>query len=421
MHTAQETAARLVAEVMGGASLAHSRTFAELADAGENAGMIRDLTLGTLRHLGRQRALLGLLAPRGVSEPLLAALLWVTLYQLQHTRATPYTVVDQAVTAARGLGHARSAGFVNAVLRRFLRERDALTTAAQVTPEGRWSHPGWWIERLRARVPGRADAILAAGLTHPPMTLRVNRRRGTPQAYADRARVAGIETRSVGPDALLLPVPLPVRRLPGYEEGLVSVQDAGAQWAARLLDAGDGMRVLDACAAPGGKSAHILETADVDLLALDLDDNRLTQVRRTLDRLGLRAACHAADARDLSAWWDGRPFDRILLDAPCSASGIVRRHPDARWLRRSEDLPGLAGTQADLLEALWQVLAPGGKLLYATCSVFAEENDDVVDAFLARRTDALRLPPGDLAASGGHLDPGDAHDGFFYALIGKKV
>lgn len=413
MKDAQRTAAGRVAEVISGHSLAYA--------AGESDAMVRDLTYGTLRHLGTQRVILRLLAPRGVTEPGLEALLSVGLYQLQHTRAAPYTIVDQAVAAARAMGFERAAAFVNAALRRFLRERDQLVAQAQQEPEGRWSHPAWWIDRLRAEYPDAADTILAAGLSHPPMAIRPNLRRTTLPDYRQRLAAEGIESVDVAPAALLLPKPVPVRRLPGFPEGLVSVQDAGAQWATKVLAPGDGMRVLDACAAPGGKAAHLLESADVHLTALDADPSRLDDARRNFDRLGLEARCIAADAARVRDWWDGEPFQRVLLDAPCSGSGIVRRHPDARWLRRPGDIASFAATQRALLAALWQVLEPGGTLLYVTCSVFREENAGVVDAFLRGRDDARRLPAIGLPSADGRLLPDAQHDGFYYALLGKRV
>jgi 16S rRNA (cytosine967-C5)-methyltransferase len=413
LKDAQRTAAGRIAEVLAGHSLAYA--------AGESDALVRDLTYGTLRHLGTQRALLRALAPRGVTEPGLEALLCVGLYQLQHTRAGQHTVVDQAVAAARAMGFERAAAFVNAALRRFLRERDPLLAEARRDPEGRWSHPAWWIDRLRTEYADEAETILVAGLSHPPMAVRPNLRRTTLAHYRERLAAEGIESVDIAPAALLLPKPVPVRRLPGFQEGLVSVQDAGAQWAARLLAPADGMRVLDACAAPGGKAAHLLETADIRLTALDADPSRLDDARRNFDRLGLEARCIAADAERVPDWWDGDPFQRVLLDAPCSASGIVRRHPDARWLRRPGDIGTFAATQRRLLSALWQVLEPGGTLLYVTCSVFRDENAGVVDAFLRGRDDARRLPPTGLPSADGRLLPDAGHDGFYYALLGKRV
>ena len=347
-------------------------------------------------------------------------------------RYAPHTLVNQAVDAAKQRARA-SASFVNAVLRRFLREQAAQVAAALADPLARHNHPRWWIERLQADWPAHWEALLAANNGRPPMTLRVNARRGTPEAYVRRLAEAGLEGRVAGPQAVVLAQPTAVQRLPGFAAGDVSVQDAAAQLAAPLL-IGDGLpagaRVLDACAAPGGKTAHLLELADLDVTALDSDPNRLARVRDTLDRVGQRATLVAADARDTAAWSQGRPFDAILLDAPCSASGIVRRHPDVRWLRRPTDIPTLAALQGELLDALWPLLQPGGRLVYCTCSVFQAEGRQVIDAFLQRQTGASvasdrpspghLLPLTDNPGEGHALHPGASPDGFFYALLTKS-
>ena len=254
---------------------------------------------------------------------------------------------------------------------------------------------------------------------HPPMCLRVNRRRVQPEAYLAQLAAAGLAARHIADCALLLEKPVPTARLPGFAEGLVSVQDAGAQHCARLLDLAPGQRVLDACAAPGGKCAHILESADVEVTALDADASRAARIAPGLARLGLVANVRAADCTALDAWWDGRAFDRVLADVPCTGSGVARRHPDIKWLRRAGDVRGFARRQAAVLDALWRVLAPGGKLLYVTCSVFREENDAVLQAFGARTPRARRgrLPEG--AAE--HLLPCAEHDGFFYGLLEKAA
>ena len=416
------------------------------------------LAFHALRVLGSACAVRRLLAPR-TPPPQVDALLTTALALLwpaEPGAALPYpehTLVDQAVAAARRRTPA-AAGFVNAVLRRFLREREALSVAAQREPEGAYNHPRWWIAQLQRDWPQHWRAILRAANRRAPMTLRVNARRVDADAYVRRLAAAGRVAAVVGPHAVVLAEPCPVTELPGFDAGDVSVQDAAAQLAAPLLlGAGlpAGARVLDACAAPGGKTAHLLELADLDLLALDHDALRLARVRETLERLGLHARAQAADAADPAAWWDGEPFDAILLDAPCTASGIVRRHPDIRWLRRPGDVATLARQQARLLDALWPLLKPGGRLLYATCSVFRAEGQAQIDAFLQRPAGraARRDPasPGHLlpladnarqgmpASPGGALPaaspggPGPAHglrdlaaadpDGFFYALLNK--
>jgi 16S rRNA (cytosine967-C5)-methyltransferase len=398
---------------------------------------VQALTFNALRQLGATLQVLRGLAPKAPA-PRIEALLCVALALLwpaQRPAYASHTLVDQAVGAVRRRTPA-AAAFVNAVLRRFMREREARVVAALQSPVATWNHPAWWIEQLQRDWPDHWPALLAAANQHPPMTLRVNRRRGSGADYQRRLAAQGQPARllddpAFGGQAVVLAQPCPVDALPGFADGDVSVQDASAQRAALLLlaDAGlrPGARVLDACAAPGGKTAHLLELAELDLLALDSDARRLARVGDTLRRLRLQAELKAGDAGQPAAWWDGRPFDAILLDAPCSGSGIVRRHPDIRWLRRPGDLPALAALQTRLLDALWPLLKPGGRLLYATCSVFKCEGQAQTDAFLQRHgAAAAALHP----ASPGHLltvpdNHSEAvssellHDGFYLALIRK--
>jgi 16S rRNA (cytosine967-C5)-methyltransferase len=391
------------------------------------------LSFHAMRWLGAAQVLRALLVPKAPA-PALDALLLTALALLWPAGGRPYaahTVVDEAVAAARRRGP-RAAPFVNAVLRRFLRECGTLVEVARRDECAAYNHPLWWIERLRSDWPAETPRLLEADQQHPPMTLRVNARRADAQAVLQRLQAVGIDAVATAAHTVVLLTPRPVQALPGFAEGLLSVQDAAAQRAAPLLLEGlprapQGVpRVLDACAAPGGKTAHLLELADLDLLALDIDARRLDRVGATLDRLGLHAERRVGDAARPQDWWDGRPFDAILLDAPCSASGVVRRHPDVRWLRRAGDIDALARTQARLLDALWPLLRPGGRLLYCTCSVFRAEGQDQIDAFLQRCSEPRpRLDP----ASPGHLLPlpdneSDAAgvapaDGFFYALLHK--
>jgi 16S rRNA (cytosine967-C5)-methyltransferase len=416
MREVQAAAAGLVSSVMAGRSVTELQL-----TTGPSAGpLLREITMGTLRRLGTLRAVAGALAKRPFEDRRLEALLCVAVYQILHTRAAAHAVVHEAVGASRDIGLDHAAGFVNAALRRFLRERTALVANAEAGVEGHWNHPAWWVDRLRRDFPSEAEAVLRVAQEHPPMALRVNARRINASVYLERLAAADIGASQAGPAGILLVQPQPTRSLPGFDEGLVSVQDLGAQWAAPLLDLHDGMRVLDACAAPGGKTAHILETADVAVTALDSDEQRLGTAARNLERLGLAADLRCARAERVDDWWDGRLYQRILLDAPCSASGIVRRHADARWLRRPEDIEVFARQQGRLLDALWQVLAPDGKLLYVTCSVFAEENADVVRDWLARTPDAHPLDLPGFPGTGGVLLPSPGHDGFFYALLHRR-
>lgn len=397
---------------------------------------VQALTFHVLRHLALARALVDRLAdrrPEPLAQALLASAVSLLVAPADGVRYAPHTVVNQTVEAARHQRRLeRQAGFINACLRRLLREHEALMAGVAADPEARHHHPRWWIDRVRQDHPDHWAAVLQASQEPGPMTLRVNRRRIDRERYRQQLEQAGMAALPTGEDGLVLERPCAVEVLPGWDAGWVSVQDAAAQMAAPLLLQGQTWgpqhRVLDACAAPGGKTAHLLEQADVELLALDADATRARRIDDTLQRLGLQARVQAADAADTAAWWDGRPFDAILLDAPCTASGIVRRHPDVRWLRRSSDVPALAAQQRRLLDALWPLLRPGGRLLYATCSVFRAEGEEQIEAFLARHTDARRHP------SAGHLLPGagrpegqfndnapGGHDGFFYARLDKPA
>jgi len=379
-----------------------------------------DICYGTLRRYGRSQAIVAALSRRaGTTDRLVEALLWCSLYALESGRYAEYTVVDQAARACVAMQRNGAKGYVNALLRNFLRAHARLEPQLAADEVSHHQHPKWWIERVRAAYPLAWDKVLAAGNTHPPMCLRVNVRRTSPQDYAARLAAEGIAASRPGPLAFLLEKPVPVDRLPGFSQGEVSVQDAGAQRAAGLLELQAGQRVLDACAAPGGKSAHILESADVELTALDADVARCASIERDQERLGLKARVRAADCTALDAWWDGVAFERILADVPCSASGVARRHPDIKWLRRDADIAVFAARQRRILEALWRTLAPGGRLLYVTCSIFPEENDAVVDAFTARTPGARRSPLA--AGAAAQLLPGAEHDGFFFARLEKLV
>ncbi len=366
---------------------------------------VLDLVFTTLHDHGRGDFLLGRLLEKPLKDKAARALLMIALARLERRPEEAHTLVDQAVTAA-GKPYK---GLINAVLRNFLRRRDELLAAADADEVAHWRHPQWWLDKLRCAYPDAWESIAAAGNSHPPLCLRVNVRRPLTEP---------IDGQLLGDSAILLAKPVPVERIPGFRDGRVSVQDWGAQQAARLLDVRYGMRVLDACAAPGGKTAHLLELADLDLTALELDLQRARRIAENLDRLGIKANVKVADASRPQDWWDGRAFDRILADVPCSASGVARRHPDIKWLRRAEDVAAFAQTQAAILDALWPLLAPGGKILYCTCSVFPEENGEQVRAFVARHPDARRLPTGSTDPEL-QLLPAATHDGFYYALLEK--
>ncbi len=383
---------------------------------GSGLAAAQSLAYGVLRNAGRLRLYLDSLCDRPLKPVTLSGFLLVGLYELEVGETPAYAVVNEAV-AAVAARYPQARGFVNAVLRNYQRRRVELEMAATMDPVARWNLPLWWLERLQTQYPDDLEAIVSAQDRHPPMTLRVNRRRGSVSEYLAKLEQAGIEARQSGDSALTLLRPVAVGLLPGFFDGLVSVQDLGAQFAAPCLCGAAGQRVLDACAAPGGKTGHLLELHDLELLALDSDVERLARVRENLDRLGLSATLRVGDAADPAVWWDGQAFDRILLDAPCTASGVVRRHPDGKWLKRPEDMQHLARQQRRLMDALWPLLKPAGTMLYATCSLFHEENADQVASFLARHPDASSEAVAGTRA--GQLLPNWEMDGFFYARILK--
>jgi 16S rRNA (cytosine967-C5)-methyltransferase len=420
-------AARAVALVNGGIALpqALTRVFEQTHPSPQARGAIQDIAYRTMRQLGMAENLLSQMTTKAPEPALLLGLLTCALSLLLHPADAEdgktyeaFTLVDQAVTAAAfdpETAHAK--GMVNAVLRRFLREREVLIKTAQTIPFAVWNYPGWWIDATKGAYPRNWQAILRAGNAMPPLTLRVNVRKTTVAAYLQTLAACGMAATQIGPFAVRLERPVPVAQIPGFTEGLVSVQDAAAQLAVPLMDVHAGMRVLDACAAPGGKTGHILESADVDLLALDSDANRITRIEENLRRLQLSATLMVGDASG-SSWWDGRQFDRILADVPCTASGIVRRHPDIRWLRRKGDALSLATLSAQILDNLWQMLRPDGKLLFVTCSVWPRESEAQAAAFAVRHN-AIRLEaPGQLLPT---ADMGKDHDGLFYALFQKPL
>jgi 16S rRNA (cytosine967-C5)-methyltransferase len=412
---------------------------ASVAEGGEPgqprlAAAAKDIAYTATRHLALIDAMLARLASRAPDPPV-AALLSVALGQLLAPRQAAHTVVDQAVQAAKAHSATRAAsGFVNAVLRSALRRMPTLRRELAGQPTVAFNAPHWWIDRLRSAHPSQFAQTLQLAQHPPPLVLRVNRRRTTVDAYLQRLHAEGIEAGQVGIDAVWLHVPRPVHDIPGFDAGDVSVQDAGAQLAAQYLQVEDGMRVLDACAAPGGKTAHLAEIADrLSIDAVELDPARTQRIEDNLTRLHARdhAAIRicVADATQPQSFAGG-PYARILLDAPCTASGIVRRHPDIPWLRRPADVVQLATQQARLLDALWPLLEPAGRLLYVVCSVFAEEGRQQVERFASRHADArpfalrgvgralLELLPTHAASWSGGLP--SIHDGFFFAMFEKS-
>jgi 16S rRNA (cytosine967-C5)-methyltransferase len=386
----------------------------------QERGALQDLCYGTLRYYSRLVCILDNLLERPMQDETLHSLLLVALYQLQYTKAGQHAIVDQAVRAAKS-SFPSAGGLVNAILRNFQRKQAALLATADLKEASRYAYQQWWIDALKSQYGEQTAVVLEAGNLHPPMTLRVNTRHTTATEYLELLAAQNMAVRMVEPQALILEHPLAVDKLPKFAQGWVSVQDAGAQYAAKMLDVHEGMRVLDACAAPGGKAAHLLESADIELVAVDKDEQRLERVRENFLRLQLKAQVVCGDAAMPENWWDGKVFQRILADVPCSASGVVCRHPDIKWLRRPDDIESFAIQQRQILESLWPLLAGDGKLLYATCSIFARENQQVIAAFLARHNDALRISLSAPGMTDGQLLPNEEHDGFFYALLQKQA
>ncbi|MBI6942043.1 16S rRNA (cytosine(967)-C(5))-methyltransferase RsmB [Pseudomonas putida] len=424
-------AARALAAVLSGKASLNSSLPAQLDKVDErDRGLTQDLAFGTARWQPR----LDLLAAQLLQKPFKAAdadvqaLLLVGLYQLFYTRIPAHAAIGETVGCADKLKKPWAKGLLNAVLRRAQREGEALLAGMERDPVVRTAHPRWLQKALKAFWPEQWEAICAANNAHPPMILRVNRRHHSRDAYLALLAEAGVGASACqySRDGIVLAEACDVRSLPGFAQGWVSVQDEAAQLCADLLELAPGQRVLDACCAPGGKTCHLLEaeTGLAHVVAIDLEAKRLTRVRENLDRLQLDAELIACDARDTASWWDGKPFQRILLDAPCSATGVIRRHPDIKLTRQADDISALAALQGELLDALWPTLEVGGMLLYATCSSLPTENTEVIEAFLTRTPGAREL---DLATEAGIRQPHGrqllaqegGHDGFYYAKLIK--
>ena len=415
MQTIQKLAAQTLDTVLSGRNL--TDTLAALwrqepALTGPQRAAIMDICYGSLRHYGWLRGALDSLLSKPLADPFIDRLLIISLYQLLYSQTAAYAVVDHAVHVATAHDDGRLKALVNAILRNFQRRRAELTATLKRESVAFWNHPDWWIGVVQQTWPRDWKQILTVANQHPPMTLRVNVRRTTPEAYLATLTATDMPATLHTSGAITLTKPVPVDKLPGFAEGVVSVQDAGAQLAASWLEVKDGMRVLDACAAPGGKTGHLLEIADLDLTAVDVDTARLARVSSNLARLGLSAQTVTGDAARPATWWDGKPFDRVLADVPCSASGVVRRHPDIKWTRRPTDAQTFARQQIGFLDALWALVVPGGKMLYATCSIFPAENRRQIDNFLTRHVNASLER--DI-----QLLPSEEHDGFYYALLCK--
>jgi 16S rRNA (cytosine967-C5)-methyltransferase len=424
---ARVEAARVIAHVMAGTNLDNALTRVDVeAITPQQMPMLRALCNGVLRDWSLLNALLSKMMEKPLNkEPELQALILGGLFQLRSMRVAQHAAVNETVEGVTLLGKDKLRGLVNAILRRYQREREALEAQLPTHPAKQYSYPSWLADQIQGDWPNW-PTILAAGNEQGPLTLRVNRRRMTRDAYLKELEAAGIAATAVpfADDAVTLAEAIPVEKIPLFSNGTVSVQDAAAQLAAELLQVEPGMRVLDACAAPGGKTAHLLEHYDhLDLLAMDHDPMRLKRVYDNLRRLDLDAPLVRGDATDTRDWWDHNKFDRILLDAPCSGSGVIRRHPDIKWLRRHTDIPQLAEMQLLMLNSLWPLLAPGGVLLYATCSILRMEGESVIKNFLKNQPAAKHSPIeaewGEGRSVGRRIAPGGAFDGFYYARLSK--
>jgi 16S rRNA (cytosine967-C5)-methyltransferase len=439
LHISQLIAAQAVSGVINGRNLSLTlpQALAKFPKATlQQKAVAQDLSYNALRFYGEAVAYLKALASKPIADEAVRSLLIVALAQLLHGSDDDFTVVNQAVTAAEYSKKAWAKGLVNAVLRNFLRQKESFSPKILADESARFSYPKWWINKLRSQYPSQWQQILETGNQHPPMTLRVNVRKTKVKDYLQTLAESGIAARHLGFEAVILEKPLPVEKIPGFNEGLVSVQDYGAQLAAHLLKLSKGARVLDACAAPGGKTCHLMELYDVQLTAMDSDATRLQRVEENLKRLGLQAELKAGQAEKAREYWPTDPvdnqskarFDFILADVPCSASGIVRRHVDMKWLRREQDIVLFAQQQSAILQQLWQILAKGGKLLYVTCSIFDEENRAQIEDFLQKTPDAILQPiildddnKSNFNITDGQLIPSPQHDGLFYALLQKRA
>lgn len=427
MHISQQIAAEAIGQVFAGRNLGVvlESLFARYSNiTPQQRAVAQDLSYGTLRFYGAIEALLDQLLQKPLEDAKLQCLLLVAIYQLQYDKAASHTVVDQAVKAASQSKKTWAKGLVNGVLRNFLRQQPELVANLKDNEFATYSYPAWWVTKLKYQYPDNWQSTLEAGNQHPPMTLRVNQRQISVADFVSKLEAEGIVSQALGANAVTLDKPIPVDRIPGFSAGEASVQDYAAQVAGYALDLKDGQRVLDACCAPGGKTGQILELADVDLVAVDNDVTRIALTQSNIERLKLKATLLVGDAAKSVDWWDGKPFDRILADVPCTAAGIVRRHVDIKWLRREADIASFTKQQAQILPSLWQVLAKGGKLLYVTCSVFQEENQRQIDSFLKLHADAEQLPLDQplagLILNNGQLLPSAQHDGLFYALLQKR-
>ena len=426
MHHSQLIAADCVSEVIKGHNL--NQVFERRFDHHQNItpqqkSVAIFLAYGAIRFLGENQFFIQQLINKKITNKKIEALLCVALFQLNHDQSTDFTVVNEAVEAAKFINKSWAGSFVNGVLRNFIRQKEKLQTELKNDEAAFYSYPSWWINLIKENYTKDWESILLNGNKHPPLTLRINERKTNLKQYEEKLKSEAISYRVLGNIALELTQPTAVEKIPGFMDGEVSIQDFGAQLAAKLLDLQDGQICLDACSAPGGKTGHMLEIADIELVSIDHQKDRLYKVKENLERLHLHAHLKCSDLTAVNTWWNEKLFDRILLDAPCSASGVVRRHVDIKWLRRPRDIEMFAKQQKAMLEAMWQLLKKGGKLLYATCSIFHGENQKVIDRFIKEHADAKEVKwavDSEYSKYENQLIPSENHDGFFYALLEKN-
>ena len=387
----------------------------------DNLSQIKDMVYGAIRNLGKSNFYISKLVKKKIENQCLEALLHIVLFQITHERSNNFTLVNEAVDAAKKINHKKSA-FINAVLRNFLRKKDSLQKELTQDESATYSYPDWWIQKVKNQYPKNWEDILVIGNERPPLALRINLKKIGVNDYSTILDEHDINHRIVGGECLIINTPLGVDKIPGFLEGRVSVQDFGAQIAAHLIDLKKEQKVLDACSAPGGKACHMLELESIKLLAIESDKKRTIKIQENIDRQGLKAKILNDKISIHNEWWDKDLFDRILLDVPCSASGIVRRHVDIKWLRRINDFKSFGESQLHLLKSAWPMLKENGKLLYVTCSIFKEENRDVIEKFKQDLGNVSELNinfPSNIAHIKNQILPSSNHDGLFYALLQK--
>ena len=423
MHESQRYAAIIIDKILGGTNLdiAFENVFRN-AKGFDHKSQTKAITYGALRYMGQSKYLIKSLVRKKIENRLVESLIHVALFQLSHESHNDFTIVDQAVKATKKID-LRKSNFVNAVLRNFLRNKDALTKGFLKQEEGQFNYPIWWIQKVKKQYKNDWENILNIGNDHPPMTIRVNKRKIVTKEYKKILKENKISFISLANEGLILKDAKNVKDIPGFDDGLFSIQDFGAQLASTLLDLKNNFLVLDACAAPGGKTTSMLENSNINLIALEKSIQRSKKIIENLKRLKLEATVIMEPLDNKNKWWDKKQFDRILLDVPCSASGIVRRHVDMKWLRRLSDIDKFADMQLDLLNNAWPLLKPQGKLLYVTCSIFKEENEEVISKFCDNKQDVKRGEikfPKNIQHVKNQLVPSKEHDGLYYAILEKK-